>query len=481
MTDTNPSPIASFFVDEPMGLLLSSVVALLVGGYHRKQIDQIGWLRSIIFSSIYSLVFLGLTLGGHTFVKSNIRSYNTLYQSFATGGSISWFKWRDAVKTWRGPITQQDLQVNHYIETSMLATLPVTEPTGPVLYQTVLVRQPVLQNSIVRFQGQVEMISGREQDVDKFNTYFVNANFLYDVVNQSDTTVETEFRFPLASQDGYFENIHVQLDGKDVDGLKVDGSGLWWTMSMGPHQKTSVSISYSARGMETYQFVVPHQREIRDFNFSISSNDPNVFIMVNPSGDSIHQNTTISPNNILVLDVSITRAVLAPVVGLSYVQRSVPYAPLDLLLRMLRFTPRSILFLVVVITLMLIISKVSFGLPDIALIQGILWLHILAVMILGMYFTNPKAIMLGASILTASLVYFVTKRLKPGWFLMISIVCWVIALLGIYPLSGEFVTTFPFNQYDNLVLIVILLFMFSHLVWTRIDSSIRLKPDRENS
>jgi len=98
-----------------------------------------------------------------------------------------------------------------------------------------------------------------------------------------------------------------------------------------------------------------------------------------------------------------------------------------------------------------------------------------------MYFTNPKAIMLGASILTASLVYFVTKRLKPGWFLMISIVCWVIALLGIYPLSGEFVTTFPFNQYDNLVLIVILLFMFSYLVWTRIDSSIRLKPDRENS
>jgi hypothetical protein len=86
----------------------------------------------------------------------------------------------------------------------MLATLPVTEPTGPTLYQTVLVRQPVLQNSIVRFQGQVEMISGREQDVDKFNTYFVNANFLYDVVNQSDTTVETEFRFPLASQDGYF-------------------------------------------------------------------------------------------------------------------------------------------------------------------------------------------------------------------------------------------------------------------------------------
>jgi hypothetical protein len=150
-------------------------------------------------------------------------------------------------------------------------------------------------------------------------------------------------------------------------------------------------------------------------------------------------------------------------------------------LRMLRFTPRSILFLIVVITLMLIISKVSFGLPNIALIQGILWLHILAVMILGMYFTNPKAIMLGASILTASLVYFVTKRLKPGWFLMISIVCWVIALLGIYPLSGEFVTTFPFNQYDNLVLIVILLFMFSHLVWTRIDSSIRLKPDRENS
>src|SRR5688572_26634541 len=199
-----------------MGLLFAVIAALLIGGYRRKQIDQMGWIRSIVFSSAYSLVFLGLTLGGYIFVKSNIRSYNTLHQSFAIGGSVSWSNWRNALKTWGGPITQSDLQVGHYIETSMLATLPVTEPSSPVLYQTVLVRQPVPQNSIVRFQGQVEMISGREQDADKFNTYFLNAYYLYDVVNQSNTTVETEFLFPLSSPNGYFENIHVQVDGRDV-------------------------------------------------------------------------------------------------------------------------------------------------------------------------------------------------------------------------------------------------------------------------
>jgi len=251
VTDINLVSIASFFGDEPMGLLFAVIAALLIGGYRRKQIDQMGWIRSIVFSSAYSLVFLGLTLGGYIFVKSNIRSYNTLHQSFAIGGSVSWSNWRNALKTWGGPITQSDLQVGHYIETSMLATLPVTEPSSPVLYQTVLVRQPVPQNSIVRFQGQVEMISGREQDADKFNTYFLNAYYLYDVVNQSNTTVETEFLFPLSSPNGYFENIHVQVDGRDVDDLRADGGGLRWAMKMRPNQLTTVSIAYSARGMAT--------------------------------------------------------------------------------------------------------------------------------------------------------------------------------------------------------------------------------------
>jgi hypothetical protein len=350
----------------------------------------------------------------------------------------------------------------------MVATLPVTEPSNPTLYQTALIRQPVPQNSIVRFQGQVEMVSRKEQNVDKFNAYFINARYLYEVVNQSELAVETEFLFPLATSDVYFENIHVQVDGKDVDDLQAVSNGLWWAQSMEPNRKIVVTISYSARGIDAYQFVVPQAREIRDFSFSISSDDPNVFLMVNPSGESIRQNTNISPNNVITLDVLIDRTVVAPAVGLSYVQRAEPYAPHDHLLRMLRFAPRTILFLMVVITLILLISKVSFVLPDLALIQAILWLYVFIVMMLGVYFENPKIVMLAVSICTASLVYFVARRLRVRRFLMASILCWVLALLGIYPLTGEFAVTFPFNQYDNLVLVAILIFMFSLLVWTRV-------------
>ena len=196
--------------------------------------------------------------------------------------------------------------------------------------------------------------------------------------------------------------------------------------------------------------------------------------MVSPSGESIRQNTNITPDDVLALDVSINRAVVAPVVGLSYAQRAEPYAPLDLFLRMLRFVPRAILSLMVVVALILIISKVSFNLRDVAVIQAIFWLHALVLMILGQYFEDPKALMLSTSFLTATLVYFAIRSLNWDRFLVISSLCWVVVLLGVYPLSGEVVSTFPFNQYDNLTLLAILIFTFSYLLWTRINSRIEL-------
>lgn len=457
-----------FFGNEPMGLLFSMIAALLLGGYYGRQIVQIGWARSIIYSSAYSLAFLGLTLGGYIFLRSNIESFNTMHQSFTSRGSISWSKWKNALRTWGGAITQLDLQSSHYVETSILATLPVTDPSLPVLYQTMQIRQSVPQNSIVRFRGQVEMISGRKKNADEFNTYLVNAHYLYDVVNQSNAAVETEFLFPLASSEIYFEDIRVQMDGRDIDGLQANGIGLQWMMHMEPNQLVTVSVSYSARGMDTYQFVVPQAREIKDFNLSISSDDADMFVLVNPGGESIRQSTKTLPDGTLVLEVSIDHTVVAPVVGMSYIQRTEPYAPLDLFLKMLRFVPRSILFLMAVIILMLIISKISFGLHDIALIQAIFWLHALVLMMLGPYFENSKALMLAASVFTAIIVYIATRRLQVGRFLTISILCWIVVLLGIYPLTGEFVNAFPFNQYDNLVLVAILLFMFSSLVWARV-------------
>jgi hypothetical protein len=83
---------------------------------------------------------------------------------------------------------------------------------------------------------------------------------------------------------------------------------------------------------------------------------------------------------------------------------------------MLRFVPRAILSLMVVVALMLIISKVSFDLRDVALIQAIFWLHAIVLMMLGRYFENPKALMLSTPFLTATLVYFATSRLTRDRF-----------------------------------------------------------------
>lgn len=318
------------------------------------------------------------------------------------------------------------------------------------------------------------MLSKKEQGADKFNAYFVNAEYLYDVVNHSEMAVETEFLFPLAPFDGLFENIQVRADGKEVDDLQTNGSGLWWTLGMEPNQKVTISISYVARGLDAYQFVVPQPREIKDFNLSISSDDPNVFVIVNPSGESIHQSTSILPNNVLVLDVSIDRVVVAPVVGISYVQKADPYAPLDLLLRILKFVPRSILFLTTVIALILMISRVSFGLNDMALILAVFWAHGLTFMFSGQFFENPKLILLATSTLATVLVFFLIRHLRTSRLTLFSIICWAVILLGVYPLTGESVNTFPYNQYDNLILIAILIFVFSYLLWIRVHS--RIEP-----
>jgi hypothetical protein len=471
--DLNSIRLPHFFLDEPVGVLLSALVAFLIGGYYRKRLGKIGWSRSVLFSAILSLTFFGLIFGGYAFMESNIVSFSTLHQSFTSGGSISWSKWRNALKEWGGPITQHDLQVSHYFETSILATLPVTDPSRPLLYQTYTARQIVPQNSIVHFQGNVKLISGKKMDADKFNGFFIDAHYGYDVVNQSEMEVETEFLFPLARTDGFFENIHVQADGREVDGLQVNNGNLFWVLHMEPNQKVTISISYTSKGTDGYQYVVSQAREIKNFNLSISSDDPNIFVSVTPSGESIHQNLGLLSDGSLSFDVLINHIVAAPVVGISYVQTTNPYAPLDLFLRLLKFVPRSILFLTAVSVLILLISQVSFGFVDLVIIQASFWLYVLILILLGPVVENPKWILIASSVLTSGLIIWALKHLKMSRFPLVSLLFWIIAMLGFYPLTGEFVNTFPFNQYDNVALVTILVYTFSYLLWSRIGENIK--------
>jgi hypothetical protein len=248
--------------------------------------------------------------------------------------------------------------------------------------------------------------------------------------------------------------------------MSATPDGLRWATAMKPHQQMAIVISYEARGMDGFSYTIPDQREITDFEIMISSNSRDVFFGVDPSGSNIHSNVRCPRPDDCIFVVRIDRVVAAPQITAAFVQFPLPYAPHDLTLRLLRFVPRAVLFLLVGFVFTIVINGAPFRTKNLLLFQAMLWGSVLLFLVFSPHNENPKMLLfLGAGV-TGILVFFILPEIPT--LARIAILIWTFLLLGIYPLiSIKNVDTYPENLYDSFVVAGLLVYVFVYSLYTR--------------
>ena len=252
-------------VEPVIGLLMAVTALVLFGASLTKSRDSSNafwpWLRKAIEASIGAILFLGLLWAFRSILNSNNSTFNT------THGSLSDISRQSAQSIWGRPHVQRELSVTHYIEKVVQEEIPREDPTKPPLYRDITVREQVPQNSILSFLGQVDMtLSEREKGYALYSGYQINTRFEYEIVNDSDLETEAEFAFPLSPGQTLHENFRILVEEQDISPqLRFSTDLVQWVSKMTPHQKAKIVITYSSRGMDTFYYQVPIQREIKNF------------------------------------------------------------------------------------------------------------------------------------------------------------------------------------------------------------------------
>ena len=60
-----------------------------------------------------------------------------------------------------------------------------------------------------------------------------------------------------------------------------------------PGQQSQVTVTYTSRGMDSFYYQIPTQREIRDFELTLMVNNRDFYIMVEPESDAATR--TVNP------------------------------------------------------------------------------------------------------------------------------------------------------------------------------------------
>jgi hypothetical protein len=268
--------LENWISSEPAGCLWLAVTAVLLFGVafvRLKRNDQRawGWFRSLLEALARSVAFVALVTVVYFLLNSSYAMFSKISGSFTTGGSLSYLAHQKWVNNYGGAFFEQrDLEVVQYVT---VETQEVIQPEGSSvpLYRNVKVEQPISENSVTRFRGEVTI-----KDVDQarrgntFNAYTLTALYEYDIVNPTATVTRAEFKFPIFSGAKLYRDVSVKINDRQVPWRVVDGA-IVWGQRLEPGEKAVISVGYSTWGMEGFQYKVLTPREILDFRLVISA------------------------------------------------------------------------------------------------------------------------------------------------------------------------------------------------------------------
>jgi hypothetical protein len=447
-------------VEPTVGLLMIVTAVVLIGSAFsraKRTSDAFWpWLRHLLETSASALIgaalFIGLLWAFRTILNDNI---NTFY---STHGSRSDLASASAQTIWGRPHQQVELTVVDSHEVQVQQELPRKDPTAPPTYQTVTQREVVPQNSIIGLVGTVNMkLSEREKGYALYSGFVLDVSLVYQVINDSEILTDAEFNFPLSPGQTLFENFVITMDGRDMSpDLRFENDTISWTTKMQPHQQSKVSIKYSSRGMDYFYYQIPVQREIKNFELTLTIDHLPVSLLNYPDG--VITPTEIKPTadgRGSILTWRLDRAITVAGMGVSLIPPEQPGAKV---LRVLVLSPYALTLLGAMLALTMLIWGLPVRILDLALLSAVYCLQFLVMAALSDYFFGFwGSLALGAA-LTLVLSYLLFRRL-PSRPLQFSIYGLVLFFTIIYPLSGLLPELSQQNSFNTLMQVGLILYI----------------------
>jgi hypothetical protein len=451
-------------VDPVVGLLMTITAIVLVATSISNAKDTSTalwpWLRKIIEASVSAVLFLGLLWGFRSILNSNSNTF------FSTHGSRSDVSLQSAQSIWGRPHIQQELSVNHFVDKIVQEELPREDPTKPPVYVEKTVREQIPQNSILAFRGQFDLaLSEREKGYALYAGYVINARLEYEIVNDSDVEADAEFYFPLSPGQTLFEDFRILMDDQDISSsLRFSSNLVQWANKMKPHQQTRIVVTYLSRGMDYFYYQVPVQREIKNFELTVTIDRLPVSLLNYPDG--VLTPTEIKPTvdgQGSILAWKLDRAITVAGMGVALLQPEQPGADV---LRVLVASPYALTLLVTMLALTFLILGEPVRFLQLALLAGVYCVQFLLMAGISDYALG----FWGSMILGASLTGFLTFllfRQYPSRLLRVLVYALVVFFTVAYPLAGLFQRTTELNSFDNLVQAGLLTYIFGLALYTR--------------
>lgn len=457
--------IANWINVEPAVSLLMIITAVVLFGsaFQATKLARDAfwpWLRKVIEASIGALLFLGLLWAFRAILNDNIATFQ------ATHGSLNDITRESAQSIWGRPHVQMELSVHHFHDVEVQEEIPREDPTLPPLYRTVAHRQEVPENSITAFKGSAQMrLSEREKGYALYAGYLVDVRLEYTVVNDSEYETEAEFSLPLSPRQTLFENFIIQLDGQDISAdLRFAPDLVSWMRTMQPHQQSTVLVSYSSRGMDTFYYQIPVQREIKDFVFTLTVDRLPVSLLNYPEG-------IITPTEIhatddgqgSVLTWRLDRAITVAGMGVALIQPEQPGAKV---LRVLQISPYALTLLGAMLALTMLICGQNVRFLDLALLSAVYGMLFLIMAGVSDYFFGFWG-SLGVGAVIALLLTYILFRHLPSRLLQVLIYVLVLFFVLIYPLAGLLTDLSQRNAFDTLVQVGLILYLVGLSIYQR--------------
>jgi hypothetical protein len=419
---------------EPAVSLLMIVTAVVLFGSafrNHRETDAAfwPWLQRVIEASVGALLFIGLLWAFRAVLNDNIATY------YSTHGSLSDVSRASAWSIWGRPHTQVELTISHSVEVQVKEEIPREDPTLPPAYRTVTQRQEVPQNSITGFTGIVDMqLSEREKGYALYSGYVVDVRLDYDVVNDSSLATDAEFHFPLSQGQTLFENFVIKMDDRDLSSdLRFGQDLVSWVTRMQPHQRSKVIITYSSRGMDYFYYQIPIQREIKNFDLTLTIDRLPVSLLNYPDGVITPTDIKATPDGRgSILTWKLDRAITVAGMGVALVQ---PQQPGAQVLRVLVISPYALTLLGAMLALTMLIWGMNVRFLDLALLSAVYCMQFLLMAAISDFaFGFWGSLLIGAA-LTLFLSWLLFRRL-PSRLLRILIYVLVAFFSIVYPLTG---------------------------------------------
>jgi hypothetical protein len=456
--------IINWFTLEPaVSMLMITTAVVLFGSafasYKETSGDFWPWMRRIIEAAVSAALFLGLMWAFRAVLNDNTKTF------YSTHGSLSDISRESAWSIWGRPHTQVELTVQHTHQVEVKEEVPREDPTAPPVYRTTMQAQVVPQNSILGFNGNVQMkLSERQKGYALYSGYTVNVKLEYQVINDSDIATDAAYTFPLSSGQTLFENFVVEMDGKDLSpDLRFSPDVVSWTEKMKPYQKSTINIIYSSRGMDYFYYQIPVQREIKNFVLTLNIDRLPVSLLNYPDRVITPTKIESTPDGRgSILTWELDHAITIAGMGVALIQ---PQQPGAQVLRVLVISPYALTLLGAMLALTMLIWGLKVQFLDLALLSAVYTMQFLLMSAISDYFFGFWGSLILGAALTLFLTFLLFRKISSR-SLRIIIYLLVAFFTIVYPLSGlltELVDQNAFNMLmqAGLILYITLLSLYA--------------------